>query len=64
MSAEKIPLVSVVIPVFNAAKFLPQTLESLLFQTMTDFEVVAVDDCSTDNSVAVLDNFAKHFGGG
>ena len=64
MSAEKIPLVSVVIPVFNAAKFLPQTLESLLFQTMTDFEVVAVDDCSTDNSVEVLDNFAKHFGGG
>ena len=60
----KNPLVSVIIPVFNAAKFLPQTLESLLCQTMTDFEVVAVDDCSTDNSVEVLQSFAKHFGGG
>ncbi|MBR3747940.1 MAG: glycosyltransferase, partial [Selenomonadaceae bacterium] len=51
--AEKIPLVSVIIPVYNAAKFLPQTFESLLCQTMTDFEVVAADDCSTDNSVEV-----------
>ena len=38
--AEKIPLVSVIVPVYNAAKFLPQTLESLLYQTMTDFEIV------------------------
>ena len=56
-ATEKIPLVSVIIPVFNAEKFLPQTLESLLYQTMTDFEVIAVDDCSTDNSIAVLESF-------
>ena len=59
----KIPLVSVIIPMFNAAKFIPQTLESLLYQTMTDFEVVVVDDCSNDNSVEVVESFSERFGG-
>lgn len=59
----KIPLVSVVIPMFNAAKFIPQTLESLLYQTMTDFEVIVVDDCSNDNSVEVVESFSERFGG-
>ena len=57
------PLVSVIIPVYNSAKFIPQTLESLLYQTMQDFEVVAVDDCSTDNSVEVVESFAEKFSG-
>ena len=63
MSQNKIPFVSVVIPMFNAAKFIPQTLESLLYQTLTDFEVVVVDDCSTDNSVEVVESFSERFGG-
>ena len=50
----KNPLVSVIIPMYNSAKFIPQTLESLLYQTMTDFEVIVIDDCSTDNSVEVV----------
>ena len=58
---EKIPLVSVIIPMYNSAKFIPQTLESLLYQTMKDFEVVVVDDCSTDNSVEVVENFKPRF---
>ena len=57
------PLVSVIIPMYNSAKFIPQTLESLLYQTMQDFEVVVVDDCSTDNSVEVVESFAEKFGG-
>ena len=57
------PLVSVIIPMFNSAKFISQTLESLIYQTMPDFEVLVVDDCSTDNSVEVVKNFAKRFGG-
>ena len=61
--AEKIPLVSVVMPMFNAAKFVSQTLESLLYQTMTNFEVVIVDDCSTDNSIEVVESFRERFGG-
>lgn len=60
---KKIPLVSVIIPVYNSAKFISQTLESLLYQTMKDFEVVVVDDCSTDNSVEVVESFAEKFGG-
>ena len=63
MAIEKVPLVSVIIPMYNAAQFIPQTLESLLYQTMTDFEVVVVDDCSTDNSVEVVKSFAEKFGG-
>ena len=60
---EKSPLVSVIIPMYNSAEFVSQTLESLLYQTMTNFEVVAVDDCSTDNSVEVVKSFAEQFGG-
>ena len=66
MAMEKIPLVSVIIPMYNSAKFIPQTLESLLYQTMKDFEVVVVDDCSSDNSVEVVESFKPKFisGGG
>ena len=60
--ADKIPLVSVVIPMYNSAKFITQTLESLAYQTMRDFEVVVVDDCSTDNSVEVVESFANRGG--
>ena len=64
---ERIPLVSVIIPMYNAARFISQTLKSLLYQTMQDFEVVVVDDCSTDNSVEVVEGFKERFcewGGG
>ena len=61
---EKIPLVSVIIPMYNAAKFIPQTLESLLYQTMKDFEVVVIDDCSTDNSIEVVESFEPRFDSG
>ena len=64
MSTEKIPLVSVIIPMYNATKFIPQTLESLLYQTMQDFEVVVIDDCSTDNSVEVVESFKEKFNAG
>ena len=62
--ADRIPLVSVIIPMYNSAKFIPQTLESLLYQTLDNFEVVVVDDCSTDNSVEVVESYAERFGGG
>ena len=58
---EKIPLVSVIIPMFNAEKFIGECLESLLDQTLKDFEVVVVDDCSTDNSSAVVESFMEKF---
>ena len=55
--------VSVIIPVYNAEKYLGVCLESLLIQTLTDFEVIVVDDCSTDNSVAVAESYLEKFGG-
>lgn len=45
--------VSVIIPVYNAAPYIADTLQSLLHQTMSDFEVLLVDDHGTDDSIAV-----------
>lgn len=48
------PAVSVVLPNFNHAKFLPARLESILKQTFTDFELILLDDASSDNSRQIL----------
>jgi glycosyltransferase involved in cell wall biosynthesis len=48
------PRVSVIIPAYNAARTIDQTLDSVLSQTFQDFEVVVVDDGSTDDTPAVL----------
>ncbi|MFM8322677.1 MAG: glycosyltransferase [Chloroflexota bacterium] len=48
------PAVSVLLPCYNAARTLPQTLDSLLRQTLADFEIVAVNDGSTDETPALL----------
>ena len=55
--------VSVIVPVYNAEKYLGVCLESLLIQTLTDFEVIVVDDCSTDASNAVAESYLERFGG-
>jgi glycosyltransferase involved in cell wall biosynthesis len=53
------PLVSVIIPVYNASAFLVEAVESVLVQTFQNWELVAVDDGSTDNSLEILNEFAK-----
>ncbi|MBQ7454701.1 MAG: glycosyltransferase [Selenomonadaceae bacterium] len=55
--------ISVIVPIYNAEKFLPVCLESLAIQTFTDFEVIVVDDCSTDSSVAIAESFTEKFCG-
>ena len=57
------PAISVIIPMYNAENYIEECLESLLMQTFQDFEVILVDDCSTDNSVAVAKNFMRKFVG-
>lgn len=53
------PFVSIVIPVYNVAPYLRQCLDSLLMQTYGDWEAICVDDGSTDESSAVLDEYAS-----
>lgn len=53
------PLVSVLIPVFNAAEYLPICLDSLLAQTYGNFEALMVDDGSVDNSLEVMKQYAN-----
>jgi glycosyltransferase involved in cell wall biosynthesis len=53
-----IPKVSVIIPVFNGAKYLAEALQSVFSQTFRDYEVIVVDDASSDNSVEVSRRFA------
>src|SRR5215210_3434380 len=53
------PAVSVLMPVYNAARYLAEAVESILAQTFGDFEFVTVDDGSTDRSAQMLDEYAK-----
>lgn len=53
------PLISVILPVHNAQKFLSEALESIRYQTYPHFEVIAIDDASTDNSLKILKNYSK-----
>ena len=47
------------IPIFNRAQYIPETIESVIKQTYTDLEIICVDDCSTDNSAALLRDYAQ-----
>lgn len=51
------PKVSVIIPVYNAEKFLRQCLDSVVKQTLREFEVICVDDGSTDHSLKILNDY-------
>ena len=52
-----VPLVSVRIPSYNHEKYIHDCIASVLNQTFQDFEIVIVDDCSTDGSVNVIRKF-------
>ena len=51
------PKISVCVPVYNAAPFIAETVSAVLRQDMTDFELLLLDDASTDDSVAVIKRF-------
>lgn len=51
------PLVSIILPVYNDEKFLDATLNALFNQDYNNFEIIAVDDCSTDNSYSILSSY-------
>lgn len=53
------PTVSVVVPNYNHARFLRQRIDSILAQTFQDFELILLDDCSTDDSRTILSEYAS-----
>ncbi len=53
------PIISIFMPVYNGEKYLRKSIESVLNQTFKDFELVCVDDTSTDNSFSILDEYSK-----
>ena len=57
------PAISVIIPMHNVEKYIGECLDSILAQTFQDFEVIVVDDCSTDNSAAIVKNYVPKFDG-
>ncbi len=54
---DKNPLVSVIIPNYNHARYLKQRLDSVFNQTYQNFEVIILDDCSTDNSFEIIEKY-------
>jgi len=52
--------VSVIIPVYNSAKFLKESIQSILSQSYENIEIIAVDDGSTDNSLEILNQFKSN----
>ncbi|MDM9632800.1 glycosyltransferase [Robiginitalea aurantiaca] len=54
------PKVSIIIPVYNSEKYLPNCIDSLLVQTYKNLEIILINDGSTDGSAAICDNYAKN----
>ena len=52
------PAISILLPAYNAAMYIEETISSLLSQTFADFELVIVDDGSTDNTVSIIRSFS------
>lgn len=53
------PVVSVIIPVYNTESYLAQCLDSILGQSLTNIEIICIDDCSQDHSLQILTDYAK-----
>lgn len=51
--------ISVIMPVYNVAKYLPQCLDSIVLQTYKNLEIICINDGSTDDSAAILEDYAK-----
>ena len=59
MNNDNAPLVSVIVPVFNTEKYLKRCLDSLLDQTLSQIEIIIIDDGSTDGSAAICRKYAE-----
>jgi len=59
LNDEKKPLISIIIPVYNTSEYLEECLDSLVNQTFEDIEIICINDASTDNSLEILERYAK-----
>lgn len=55
------PLVSIIVPSYNHAAYLEKRLSTIINQTFTDFKIIIIDDCSTDGSLKILENFRRQY---
>ena len=53
------PKVSIIIPIYNVAEHLCRSLDSVCNQTLSDIEIILIDDCSTDNSLEIMEQYAQ-----
>ena len=58
-----IPAISVIIPMYNVEKYIGECLDSIFAQTFEDYEIIVVDDCSTDKGCEVVENYIPKFNG-
>lgn len=56
-----VPKVTVIIPVYNVERYLERCLDSLIAQSYSNYDVICIDDCSTDNSLVTLRKYETHF---
>ena len=55
------PKISIIIPAYNVEEYIYECLDSILNQTFTDYEVIVVDDCSTDNTYSIIESYIPKF---
>ena len=55
------PNLSIITPIYNTQKYLNRCLDSLINQTLKDIEIICINDCSTDNSVKIIEDVSKTF---
>ena len=61
MTIFKKNLISIIVPCYNSEKYIERTLESVLNQKYTNFEIIVVDDCSNDNSILICERFCNKY---
>lgn len=54
-----VPLISVIVPVYNAEQYISKCVKSILSQTLSDIQIILIDDGSKDNSGKICDDYQK-----